>query len=84
MSGAAKPETAGGGATGCSGAGAEQTGWICNKCGLPLEVQKVRLEYRKTIFALNLPACPGCGKVLISEEMANGKMAEAEQIMEDK
>lgn len=59
-------------------------GWICNRCQVPVEVQKVRLEYRKTIFAINLPACPGCGMILVSEELATGNMAEAEQALEDK
>ena len=59
-------------------------GWICNQCEVPLEVQTVRLQYSRTIFALHLPVCPRCGMVLIDEELATGKMAEAEQILEDK
>ena len=59
-------------------------GWLCNGCGVPLEVQTVRLQYSRTIFALDLPSCPRCGMVLISEELATGKMAEAEQVLEDK
>ena len=58
--------------------------WICNRCGLPLEVRTVRLQYLRTIFALNLPSCPKCGMILIDEELALGKMAEAEQALEDK
>ena len=60
------------------------SGWICNRCKVPLEVQKVRLQYIKTIFALDLPACPRCGMILIDEELATGKMAEGEQALEDK
>ncbi len=59
-------------------------GWICNKCGVPPEVQTVRLQYRRTIFAADLPACPGCGMILIDEELATIKMFEAEQALEDK
>jgi len=59
-------------------------GWICNRCGLPLTVQKTRLQYFRVIFALDLPACPGCGMILIDEELATGKMAEAEEALEDK
>ena len=59
-------------------------GWICYRCKLPLEVQTVRLQYLRTIFALNLPTCPRCGMILIDEELAVGKMAEAEQALEDK
>ncbi len=60
------------------------SGWICNRCRVPLEIQKVRLQYLRTIFALYLPACPRCGMILIAEELATGKMAEAEQALEDK
>ena len=59
-------------------------GWICNRCRVPVEVKKVRLQYLRTIFALDLPACPRCGMILIDEELATGKMAEAEQALEDK
>jgi hypothetical protein len=58
--------------------------WICNQCRVPLEVRTVRLQYLRTIFALDLAACPGCGMILIDEELATGKMAEAEQALEDK
>ncbi len=58
--------------------------WICNSCRASLEVRTVRLQYSRTIFALHLPACPRCGMVLIDEELATGKMAEAEQALEDK
>ncbi len=58
--------------------------WVCNKCKAPVEVQKIRLQYFRTVFALHLPACPQCGMILIAEELATGKMAEAEQALEDK
>lgn len=58
--------------------------WMCNKCSIPLKVTKVRLQYLKTIFALDLPACPRCGMFLIDEELAMGRMYEAEQALEDK
>jgi hypothetical protein len=61
-----------------------ESGWICNRCKVPVEVQKVRLQYIKTIFAVDLPACPRCGMILIDEELATGKMAEGEQALEDK
>jgi hypothetical protein len=64
--------------------GSEDRGWICNRCKAPLEVQKIRLQYQRVIFALHLPACPQCGMILINEDLATGKMAEAEQILEDK
>lgn len=60
------------------------SGWMCNRCKKPLEVNKVRLQYSRVIFALDLPVCPQCGMILIAESLATGKMAEAEQILEDK
>jgi len=60
------------------------SGWICNRCKVSLEVQKVRLQYSRVIFALDLPVCPCCGMILIAEGLATGKMAEAEQVLEDK
>lgn len=60
------------------------SGWICNRCRVPLEVQKVRLQYFRTVFAFHLPTCPRCGMVLVVEELATGKMNEAEQALEDK
>jgi hypothetical protein len=59
-------------------------GWFCNRCNVPLEIQKVRLQYMRIIFAINLPACPNCGMILVDEPLATGKMAEAEQTLEDK
>lgn len=67
-----------------SDGGNAHRGWTCLCCGVPLEVQKIRLEYMASVFALDLPSCPRCGRALISEELATGRMAEAEQILEDK
>jgi hypothetical protein len=58
--------------------------WGCASCGKPLEVVKVGFTYMKGNFEVPLPACPGCGLVMIPEELAMGKMAEAERILEDK
>jgi len=60
------------------------TGWMCNRCKVSLEVQKIRLQYQRVIFALDLPVCPRCDMILVDEELATVKMAEAEQILEDK
>ena len=58
--------------------------WSCASCGKPLEVVKVAFTYMKGNFEVPLQACPACGLVMIPEEMAMGKMAEAERILEDK
>ena len=61
-----------------------ESDWLCNLCQLPLEVQTVRLQYMQSIFPIDLPACSGCDFVLVAEDLATGKMAEAEQALEDK
>jgi hypothetical protein len=58
--------------------------WRCRKCDLPLELGSVAVEYLGNQFSAELPRCPGCGLVLITEDLALGKMAEVEQILEDK
>jgi predicted RNA-binding Zn-ribbon protein involved in translation (DUF1610 family) len=62
----------------------EDLNWECEKCGRNLVVDKVAVEYLGNQFAAELPACPGCGRVYISEDLAMGKMAEVEQLLEDK
>ncbi|ABB32034.1 hypothetical protein GeomeDRAFT_0661 [Geobacter metallireducens RCH3] len=64
-----------------SGSGSE---WLCNQCQAPLEEQTVRLQYMQSIFPITLPACSGCGFILVTEELATGKLAAAEQALEDK
>ncbi len=58
--------------------------WYCDKCKKELEVKKVSFEYMGRTFDHEVPVCPVCGKVFISEELAKGKMAEVETLMEDK
>ncbi len=58
--------------------------WKCAKCGAALVPTKVTFEYMNRKFNHEVPACPQCGKVFVSKELANGKMAEVEALMEDK
>ncbi|MGV8083710.1 MAG: DVU_1557 family redox protein [Coriobacteriia bacterium] len=58
--------------------------WTCSACGGPLELVTVQFEYMKGNFEVELPACRQCGLVLVSEELATGRMADAERILEDK
>jgi hypothetical protein len=44
----------------------------------------VTLSYMGNRMTADLPRCPVCGFVLISEQLALGKMAEVEQVLEDK
>jgi hypothetical protein len=58
--------------------------WRCAACEVALEMARVKLTYLDETFAVDLPACPRCQRVLISEETAVQKMALAEKMLEDK
>ena len=62
----------------------EVTDWTCAKCGDDLVVAAVKLAYLDETFVADLPACPSCQRVLVSEENAVVKMALAERMLEDK
>ena len=57
---------------------------ICCKCQCELSDQKVNFHYLGKFFSKDLPVCPMCGQVYVSEELAKGKMAEVEMALEDK
>jgi hypothetical protein len=61
-----------------------ETGWVCGACDVPLALATVKLKYLDETFAVDLPACPTCQRVLITEEQAVVKMAMAERMLEDK
>lgn len=58
--------------------------WRCAKCGAELVPTSVIFRYMGRSFKHEVPACPDCGRVLITRELAQGKMAEVEALMEDK
>jgi ribosomal protein S27AE len=58
--------------------------WICGRCGLPLEMGKVSVSYLGSAFPVELPRCPKCGMVYVTEALASGKMSEVEKLLEDK
>lgn len=57
---------------------------ICVACDVPLEIGRVEATYLGQSFPVDLPRCPKCGFVWISEDLALGKMLKVEQAMEDK
>jgi RNase P subunit RPR2 len=57
---------------------------ICARCQVPLVPGKVNIKYLGSAFPVELLKCPSCGLVYVSEELANGKMAEVEKSLEDK
>ncbi len=58
--------------------------WQCYRCHQELVVGPITVNYLGNRFTTDLPHCPDCGLVLVSEELALGKIAEVEQILEDK
>jgi len=58
--------------------------WRCAKCDVPLEPKKTVFNYLSRSFTHEVEACPKCGAVLIPRELAEGKMAEVEEQLEDK
>lgn len=64
--------------------GAEEQKVRCMKCDRELGLKKIVFVYMGHSVAHEVPACPKCGKVYISEDLAEGRMAEVEQLLEDK
>ncbi len=58
--------------------------WVCGKCGGALVSASVRVRYMGATLSLDLLKCPRCGTAMVTEEVATGRMAEAEQVLEDK
>ena len=64
--------------------GAEKRVWKCGKCKCDLVTKKVVLDYLGYSISHDLPTCHNCGKVYISKDLAEGRMCEVEQTLEDK
>jgi len=62
----------------------EEKTWLCANCQIPLEVGKVTVTYLDGSFPVDLMHCPQCGLALVPEELATGRMAEVEKMLEDK
>lgn len=60
------------------------TDWSCLKCDKLLEWAMVKLTYLNQTFETGTLACFSCQRVFISEEIAVGKMAMVEMLLEDK
>ena len=57
---------------------------FCMKCDARLVPLKTTFTYLKHEFYVDIPRCPVCGQVYVSEELAKGKMSEVETSLEDK
>ena len=63
---------------------AEERVWKCRKCDEKLVMSKTVFSYLGHAVAHEVPSCPKCGKVFIPKNLAEGKMAEIEEQLEDK
>ena len=57
---------------------------LCVKCGVYLEVGKASLSYLGSSFPVELYGCPHCKRVYIPQALAEGKMKQVEEALEDK
>ena len=57
---------------------------ICQACQLALEPRKTDFTYLGHTFYADMLKCPGCGQVLITEDLAKGRIAQVEMQLEDK
>lgn len=62
----------------------EEKTWKCGKCNVELKKKKTLFEYLGHKFSHDVLSCPKCGKVFIPKELAEGRMAEVEEQLEDK
>jgi len=58
--------------------------WKCGKCNQELQLKKTVFSYLGHTFSHEVPTCPKCGKIFISKELAEGRMSEIEELLEDK
>ncbi len=57
---------------------------ICWKCRKELEMIKTDFTYLGHNFFTEVPKCPECGQVFLSEELVKGRINDVEMQMEDK
>ena len=57
---------------------------ICAKCNVELAFKKTVFSYLGRTFTHDVKCCPKCGRVFIPMSLAEGKMAEVEEQLEDK
>jgi Zn-finger nucleic acid-binding protein len=63
---------------------AERSNWLCAGCGIALQPGKVTVSYLNNAYPVELLRCPRCGLTWVPEDLALGKMAKVEKILEDK
>ena len=62
----------------------EQEKLICQLCNLELKPTQANFSYLGHAFRADVPRCPGCGQVFISEDLVKSRINEVEMELEDK
>lgn len=57
---------------------------LCVRCGVYLEIAKASLSYLGSSFPVELYCCPTCKRVYVPQALAEGKMKQVEEALEDK
>lgn len=57
---------------------------FCGKCKAELVLKKTDFQYMRFTFNHEVPVCPVCGQVYLSEELVNEKVKELEKNFEEK
>ncbi|NLF79584.1 MAG: hypothetical protein GX572_00160 [Clostridia bacterium] len=63
---------------------AEKQLLICDKCQVALEISGVHFSYLNHSFQAQVPRCPNCGQVYLTEDFVTGRMRQVEWELEDK
>lgn len=58
--------------------------FLCSRCRCQLELTEIHVTYLERHFTHKVPRCPQCGQVYITEELAEGKIAQLEKSLEEK
>ena len=56
----------------------------CNICKCSLELAKVPFSYLGSKFDITALRCPECGNILVTEELAVGRIHATETFLEDR
>jgi uncharacterized protein with PIN domain len=57
---------------------------VCVKCNAPLEKRKAKFAYMGLEFHAEVPRCPVCGQVYLSEKTVEEQIRQVEASVEDK
>ena len=57
---------------------------VCVKCNVPLIAAKANFSYLGHEFVSDVPRCPVCGQVFLSEKLVTERIQKIEANVEDK